>query len=112
VKDSADIYIRRFGTNIVSDIKARLQDLRVKHVNIIHLYMDIGDPGAAVYCQDFEDLGFFFSGILPGGCVGDALILQYLNNVEIDYDKINVDSETGKELLSYVKGLDPKIQPE
>jgi anti-sigma regulatory factor (Ser/Thr protein kinase) len=107
VRDSADIYIRRFGANIVPEVKDRLDDLRLKQINIIHLYMDLGDPGSQAYCKDFEDMGFFFSGILPGGRPGDALILQYLNNVAIDYDKINVESQTAQELLSYVRRARP-----
>jgi anti-sigma regulatory factor (Ser/Thr protein kinase) len=109
-KDSAEIYIRRFAPNIVPDIKGRLKELCRKRTDIIHLFMDLGDPGTAAYCRDFEEMGFFFSGILPGGMMGDSLILQYLNNVSIDYDKINVASEAAKDLVSYVRRLDPNVQ--
>jgi anti-sigma regulatory factor (Ser/Thr protein kinase) len=109
-KDSAEIYIRRFAPNIVPDIKARLKELCRKRIDIMHLYMNLEDPGTAEYCSDFEEMGFFFSGILPGGMMGDALILQYLNNVSIDYDKINVASEAAKDLVSYVRRFDPNVQ--
>lgn len=53
-----------------------------------------------------EMLGFFFSGVLPDDDK-QYLLLQYLNNVPIDYDKIICASEFAKELKEYVKECDP-----
>jgi anti-sigma regulatory factor (Ser/Thr protein kinase)/GNAT superfamily N-acetyltransferase len=102
-KDASEIRIRHFGANIVHEVRVRLRELRLKKTDVIHLYMDLEDPGTAAYCKDFEEMGFFFSGILPGGTGGDALVLQYLNNVSIDYDRINVASDTAKDLVSYIR---------
>ncbi|MFH0995131.1 MAG: GNAT family N-acetyltransferase [Pseudomonadota bacterium] len=55
----------------------------------------------------FEALGFFFAGILPGASVGEALVLQYLNNVAIDYDSIELHTEASREILAYIKRQDP-----
>jgi hypothetical protein len=41
--------------------------------------------------------------------IGDALVLQYLNNVSLDYDKILLVSDVAKELLTYIKAHDPNI---
>ena len=49
-----------------------------------------------------EMLGFFFAGIIPEMFDGDALRLQYLNNVDIDLEKAQITSDFGKELLAYV----------
>jgi serine/threonine-protein kinase RsbW len=58
-----------------------------------------------------ENLGFFFSGILPGGFKnGHALILQYLNNVPVDYDAIQVESTIAKKILAYVRKQDPSLR--
>jgi serine/threonine-protein kinase RsbW len=54
-----------------------------------------------------EKRGFFFAGILPSSRFGDALILQYLNNVAIDYDKIHLQSDMAKEICRYIQTLDP-----
>jgi hypothetical protein len=55
-------------------------------------------------------MGFFFAGILPGGFTdGDALILQYLNNVPIDYNAIQVKSDLAAKLLTYVREQDPNV---
>jgi len=56
---------------------------------------------------DFEKMGFFFSGIMPGSNGRDRLILQYLNNQRIDYEKIHINSDTGKKILEYIKKRDP-----
>jgi serine/threonine-protein kinase RsbW len=45
---------------------------------------------------------------LPGGFKnGHALILQYLNNVPVDYDAIQVESTIAKKILAYVRKQDP-----
>ena len=58
---------------------------------------------------EFEKLGFFFAGILPESRMGDVLILQYLNNVEFDYDKMHILTDLAKELSAYIKAHDPNI---
>jgi len=43
---------------------------------------------------------------LPCGINGyDALILQYLNNVNIDAGRINLFAEDGREILEYIKSV-------
>ena len=104
---TARIRVERFGSNVFREVKSRLRELCLKRFEIIHLCLGLSDPQTAHYSQQFESLGFFFAGILPGTKVGDALILQYLNNVPIDYEKIKTKSQKGSELLAYIKDLDP-----
>jgi hypothetical protein len=54
-------------------------------------------------------MGFFFAGILPLSAIGDALILQYLNNVVVDYDKIVLYTDLAKEIRDYVRSHDPYL---
>jgi len=56
---------------------------------------------------ELEALGFFFAGILPRTRFGDTLMLQYLNNVDLDYSKITAYSDMAKEILAYVQAHDP-----
>jgi hypothetical protein len=75
---------------------------------VISLYLKLSDPLTSYLTDEFEKMGFFFAGILPGALAGgDALILQYLNNVPIDYEKIQLDSDAGKHLLDYIMSVDP-----
>jgi anti-sigma regulatory factor (Ser/Thr protein kinase)/GNAT superfamily N-acetyltransferase len=109
-KGFARIEVVRFSSKVVSEVKARLKDLCFQDFEVIHLYLDLTNPQTYRFTEDFEQLGFFFAGILPGGCAaGDALILQYLNNVPMDYTKIKVKSENAMALLEYVRQHDPNL---
>ncbi len=104
---TARIRVERFGANTPLEVKSRLRELCIKRFEIIHLYLNLSDPQTAHHIDQFENMGFFFAGILPGTRIGNALILQYLNNVPMDYEKIKIKSERGSELLGYIKNLDP-----
>ena len=102
------IEIVSYGKNILPEIKGRLKELCLKKIEIINLYLNLGSPMIPGLVKDLENIGFFFAGILPGAASGgDALILQYLNNVPIDYGKIEVSSEIAKEMVSYIMRHDP-----
>jgi serine/threonine-protein kinase RsbW len=106
----ARIIIDRYGMNIVDHLKTQVKELCLKKTEIINLFLNLSDPSTCIYTEQFEKLGFFFAGILPGGLSnGDALILQYLNNVPLDYDAIQVKSTTAKKLLAYVREHDPNV---
>jgi serine/threonine-protein kinase RsbW len=106
-KGAARITVDRYGKNVVAEVKKRLKDLCLNRFRAIHLYLDLSDPLTGAYTELFERLGFFFAGILPGACHGDGLILQFLNNVPLDYNKIKVESNIAKELLQYIRDHDP-----
>ena len=103
------IEVERYGENIISEVKATLKELCIKKIDQITLYLPIEDPHTALKCTEFEKLGFFFAGLLPFSHIGDTLMLQYLNNVPIDYSRIRVASQAAQEILDYVKGHDPNV---
>jgi anti-sigma regulatory factor (Ser/Thr protein kinase)/RimJ/RimL family protein N-acetyltransferase len=103
----AVIEIVRFGKNIVSEMRNLPKQLRLKHYDLILMYLNMSDTGTFYLTQEFEELGFFFSGILPGASGGETLILQYLNNVPIDYERIKLHSRMGSEILDYIRQKDP-----
>jgi serine/threonine-protein kinase RsbW len=102
------IEVHEFGKDIAQEMRILVRELCLKQIAVIYLYLDLDDPATFHLTEVFEQQGFFFSGILPAAAVkGDALILQYLNNVPIDYEQIKVASETGKTLLAYIRSHDP-----
>jgi anti-sigma regulatory factor (Ser/Thr protein kinase)/RimJ/RimL family protein N-acetyltransferase len=103
----AVIEIVRYGKDIVGEIKNLLKQLCLKQYDLILMYLNMSDSGTFYLTEEFEKLGFFFSGILPGALHGEALILQYLNNVPIDYERIKLHSRMGREILDYIKQKDP-----
>jgi hypothetical protein len=106
----ARMIIERYGRNIVSELKNKVKEICLQKTDIVNLFLNLSDPLTGTYAAQFENLGFFFGGILPGGFRnGDALILQYLSNVPIDYDAIQVESGIAKKLLTYVREQDPNL---
>jgi serine/threonine-protein kinase RsbW len=104
----AKIIIDDYGQAIESEIQLKLKELRLKKIEVIHLYLNLADPLTPHFCPQFEKLGFFFGGVLPGGLKdGDALILQYLNNVPVDYDAIQLESDIAKKILEHIREHDP-----
>jgi len=100
------IRVKKYGNDILPEIQKSLKALCVDRMDTIYLYLKLSDPFTAKFTEEFENLGFFFGGVIPGSDNGDMLMLQYLNNYKIDYDKIKVSSEFGNKLLSYIKQRD------
>jgi len=107
VLSSAKIYIKEYAENTVQDVSNILNGLCKQRIETITLYLDLRDQETAFHVEEFEKMGFFFSGILPSKGRQD-LILQYLNNLSISYDKIYAETDFAKEIVSYVKGFDLK----
>jgi len=106
----ARIIIDRYGRNIVDELRNKVKEICQQKTEIVNLFLNLSDPLTGTYAPQFEKLGFFFAGILPGGFRnGDALILQYLNNVPIDYSAIQVESAIARKLLAYVREQDPNL---
>jgi serine/threonine-protein kinase RsbW len=106
----ARMMVAGYGQNTIAAIKAELRQLCLKKIEIVNLFLNLSDPFTAGATAQIEKLGFFFAGILPDGFIdGDALILQYLNNVSIDYDAIQVKSAMAQKLLAYVREQDPNL---
>ena len=109
VKDTlnfANIYVNDCGENLKLEIRQRLRELCQKKIETIDLYLDMCDENSVNYIDDIESLGFFFAGVFPDD-TKQYLVLQYLNNVLIDYSKIVMVSDFAQELGKYVKKCDP-----
>lgn len=105
--NGARINIRSYGANVINHVASLLRELCTRPIDVIRLYLNLYDPWTGRLTEQFEEMGFFFAGILPSALPEDALILQYLNNVPIDYSKIQVVSQGARELLAYVRNRDP-----
>ena len=81
-----------------------------ERTDAVFLYVNIEDPRCPGFTARCEELGFFFAGILPGGANGrDSLVLQYLNNLKVDYDRLKLHSAEAEELARYVRSCDPNV---
>jgi anti-sigma regulatory factor (Ser/Thr protein kinase)/GNAT superfamily N-acetyltransferase len=103
----AFIEVIRLGQDLERRIKAKLLELTNKGFNAVFVDLNLKDPLTLTAIDMLEEIGFFFSGLLPDYSNGDILRLQYYNTI-VDYSEIEVFSPFAVELVEYVKGLDPK----
>ncbi len=103
----AEIFVKRYGQDVVRVIRRQLRSFCLQQTACINLFLSLEDPLTQAMAGEVEKLGFFFAGVLPCTRIGDALILQYLNNVDLVYEKIAAYSEIAKELLDYIRAHDP-----
>ena len=104
-----ELYVAAYGADILHQLRKTLRNYCLEQISAINVFLKLTDPLTYWLTAEIEKMGFFFAGILPESRIGDALILQYLNNVRLDYDKILLLSEISRELLSYIKDRDPNI---
>jgi anti-sigma regulatory factor (Ser/Thr protein kinase)/RimJ/RimL family protein N-acetyltransferase len=113
---TALIEVTGYGPGIEQEAKDKMRDLCHEGTAVIYLNLPLGDPGVAAACKHFEELGFFFCGIQPrpaepAGPASipsrDLLCLQFLNGPRIDYDRLQIYSDFGKELVGYIRERDP-----
>ena len=90
-------------------MKSRLRRIRKEEVRVVELYLSMADPCTPWFVKEAEDLGFFFTGIMPETDGGDSIILQYMNGVQVEYGDLVIDDERTQELLDYVKQNDPAM---
>jgi len=102
----AIIDVERAGRNTVDEIRLTLRRLCISRFETVFLELNLHDPATATHCEAYEEMGFFFSGLMPREDGSDRLILQFLNNQRVNYDAIRVASDFGQELLDYVKQKD------
>lgn len=101
---SAFLRVERYGESFLKELALKVQDLCQHKIELIVLDLPLNDPVTSWMCAEIEKMGFFFSGLMPEYLQGDALRLQYLNNVPFHPDTVDVYSDFGKELFRYVVG--------
>lgn len=104
---SAKIYLEIYGEDALARIGITLKSLCVSRVETIYLNLPLNKPETAFLCSNFEEMGFFFSGVQPGFDDNDWLVLQYLNNQIYPYEKLQFASDFGRSLVKYVQSCDP-----
>ncbi|MBU4535633.1 MAG: GNAT family N-acetyltransferase [Euryarchaeota archaeon] len=101
---SAFLRVERYGESFLKELALKVQDLCQHKIELIVLDLPLTDPVTGWMCAEIEKMGFFFSGLMPEYLKGDALRLEYLNNVPFYPDTVDVYSDFGKELFCYVVG--------
>ncbi len=98
----AYIKLEKIGRDAIDVIAYQLKQFKLKKIETIYLEYPVSEEYSAYITEKANEMGFLFSGIVPEFCDGDVLKMQYLNNVLIDADKINLAGELAKEILQYI----------
>ncbi|MDQ5986288.1 MAG: hypothetical protein CSYNP_02009 [Syntrophus sp. SKADARSKE-3] len=101
------VVLRRWGRDTLSEVRTIQRSWCLDRMETIYLYLPLTQPSTAVFCSAIENMGFFFSGIIPGSLSEDWLVLQYLNNQRYDYGMVKSATSFGQELIDYVRACDP-----
>lgn len=107
LENCALVSVHHYGSEIVREVRIILRELCLKQVAAIALFLPLDDPITCFVTAELEKLGFFFAGIQPETGSGDSLILQYLNNIPLDYAKVQAYSDLARDLLAYIRNHDP-----
>ena len=108
VYQAGHVVVHRWGGDTLSQVRTILRHWRLDRLETIYLYLPLSEPSTAVLCRSSEEMGFFFSGLMPGRAGEDWLVLQYLNNQRYDYGLIKSAYPFGQELIDYVRTCDPE----
>lgn len=109
LESCGEIHIIKFGKNTVKEIRKATRKMCCDNIACINLFLNLENQTTAFITEEIEKLGYFFAGILPESKIGEALILQYLNNIDFDYSKVIAYTDVAKEMLEYIKKNDPNI---
>lgn len=102
--NAAEIIVHEYGEYVFDEIRSHVRALCLERVDVIHVVLNLEDPGTCHIVDQAKRLGFVFGGILPYGLDGrHALILQYLNNVKIDFDRLKLIGPEAARILEVIK---------
>jgi anti-sigma regulatory factor (Ser/Thr protein kinase) len=104
---SAEIVVKQAGVDLVEQIFIRTKELRNANIDVIYLYLDLKDKNSISRIDELEKMGYFFVGIFPFYHHKHSIVLEYVNNIEFDYDSISTQSLMAEELKNYICKLDP-----
>lgn len=104
VLNVAEVEVASIGATSMGELKRTFHELCLKHVDAIFLHITMEDSNCSFVVQQCEQAGFFFCGVLPFGLNNQhVIILQYMNNLQIDFDSIKPYSKSAVDLLEYVR---------
>jgi hypothetical protein len=102
---TAIITVKQFGKDFLERLKIKTTELSNKNFNAIYIDLELRDPFTPRAVLMAEDLGFFFSGLLPDYSEGDVLRLQRYTT-KVIYDEIHTGSVFGGEFVEYIGSQD------
>ena len=102
--NQAIMSVETFGREFIETIRNQPHRFCEQQRECIYVDLPLVDPATAHLGDELDEMGFFFGGIFPNlRGNGDVLRLQFLNNVNVHIDDIQVASDLGRRLLHYIQ---------
>jgi len=102
----AEIILKSIASDALELIKYLTKKFSIAKIDIIYLYIDLEDENSIDLVEKLEEIGYIFGGIFPHYHHENALVLQFINNIEFDYSLIHSYTPLAKELRDYVQTQD------
>lgn len=100
----AEIRIVTYGEDVLAELRHRLGRFERAGVDVSYLYLHAECPEAVTFADRCRNLGFFFCGYMPGEMGGrDALILQKLNKVAVDFSVLALAEDRSLDLMKFIE---------
>jgi serine/threonine-protein kinase RsbW len=109
VRSLCEIHLPHCGADAVQVLKQELRRVRREEAQVVELYLNLTNPCTPWLVSEAEEIGFFFTGILPETIGGDSVVMQYFNGIQVEYDALVIDQPKTAELLDYIKAHDPTM---
>ena len=100
---SATIKIVETGHDLLTKLENELKNICLKKYEVIYLHLSLEKPENIHFIKEIEKMGFFFGGILPNDTIGDSIIFQYLNNIDVQIENLSLFSDFAKILADYIQ---------
>lgn len=97
-----------FGTDVLAQVQQQLAQAIEQKLFTIYLTLPLEDQSTAIMTEQFESLGFFFTGITVREDGSEGLLLQYLTSKKTDYSLLDVHTDFARQLVEYVRSCDPR----
>lgn len=103
-----EVLVPDCGPGNLEEVLRTVRRLCLRGADAVYVFLYLEHPDCPALAQALEKHDCFFAGVLPEKIAGrDALVLQRLNNLPINYGNIRLDAGQASELLDYVRSQDP-----
>ncbi|MFP4155030.1 MAG: GNAT family N-acetyltransferase [Halothiobacillaceae bacterium] len=99
----ATIELSRIGRDHERMIRHELRRLCLERIDVILLMIDLTDPGAPAAARAAQAAGFVFGGWMPMQPWPYTLVVQYLDNVEVDFSAVCAEGQRARRLLETIR---------
>ncbi len=97
------------GRNFAEQLRRDLVTAKRNGSVVAELCLSMDKPGVSEAYKAAKDMGFFFTGLLPGSKQGDILLMDKMLSNAVNYDRIKTH-EGATAFLEQIRALDPDQQ--